>query len=646
MNKNNRDIPSRQEDDPNRRRYSSPEEGEKNLKVCTTTVDADNRRNSKTPSGKKLIEKDDPSKKSEIDLSHVSPKRDLEGDKGKNEPKGEKEAILIQSPTEAIFEAETKPVEESPTKEELKTLSPEKKKPRSRKTKTEKSSKVGFDDKRKAKGGRVRKKAKPRISKPTLEQVIMSRGVAYLEGNMIRMAGGIKLHPGDQIKIGEKEFVLKGRKKKRKPLYLFVGILAVMALLVSFQLLKGKSSGRLIGVILEERSKTFLSDAEIRIKELGKKVKSNQLGFFMFDAVPAGSYILQTSLKGYQTVEDNVTITKKQTTTITLSLSSEDLTGLSKKFSGEIASGTETSAGTIAQGEFGAIRIESNVSEPVVTVDDWRMGTGNKVYKNIYMGKHTVKVTKEGYQDWIQKVEVEPGKTLQLKVNFSEAEEEILTPQTSETWIALAQSQMNSHDFLAAVNSYGQALSLDSNSPEALLGRGLVYIQLDDRAKASKNLTEAAKHYTRQGDFNKAIICHTNLLGLDDQDLESYYNRGLCYLALGRYQKSISDLEKTVELDKKFFSGYLYLGKAYYNSGDYEAAIKNYKKAKKLNCHNQQVYVGLAKAYFAKGKKSSAKKSYEKFKELSTYIDRERMKQDPEWRELLKGIGEKAEAEF
>jgi hypothetical protein len=56
--------------------------------------------------------------------------------------------------------------------------------------------------------------------------------------------------------------------------------------------------------------------------------------------------------------------------------------------------------------------------------------------------------------------------------------------------------------------------------------------------------------------------------------------------------------------------------------------------------------VGLALAYFTKGEKSSAKKSYKKFEELSTYIDREKMKQDPEWRKLLQGIEEKSEAEF
>ena len=645
MNTNHRDLPDGQEDDPNRPKSSSPEEG-KNSKVCTTTVDADKEENSKAPSGKELIEKEDPSKKDEIDLSYASQRTDLSGDKEKTEPEGEKEAILIQSPTEAIFEAETKPVEKSLPKQKLKTTSPEKRKPRYPKTKAEKSSKVDFGGKRKTKERRSPKKTKPRISRPTPEKVVMGKGVAYLEGNVIRMAGGIKLRPGDQIKIGEKEFILKDRERKRKPPYLFIFLLVVIVALISSQLLKGKSSGRLIGIVLEEKSKMFLSDAEIKIKELGKKVKTNQLGFFMFDIVPSGSYALETNLKGYQTIEDNVTITKKQTTTITVSLSPKHLTGFSEKSSEGIVPKTQASEGGKAQNKYGAIRIESNVSDPMVVVDDWRVGTGNKVYKNIYIGKHTVRITKEGYQDWTQKVEVKSGKTLKLKVDLSEKETETHIPQTSESWIALAQTQVNSHDFSTAVNSYDQALTLDPNSPEALLGRGLAYVQLNDQSKALKDLSKAAKRYTSEGDYNKAVICYTNLLGLVDQDLEFFYNRGLCYLKLGRYQKSISDFEKTIELDKKFFLGYLHLGEAYYESGNYEASLKSYKKAKKLNSHSQQVYVGLAKAYFAKGKKSSAKKSYKKFKELSTYIDRERMKQDPEWRELLKGIGEEAESEF
>ncbi|MFQ6002375.1 MAG: tetratricopeptide repeat protein [Candidatus Zixiibacteriota bacterium] len=646
MNINYRDVSHRQEEDPNPSRHSSPEDGERDSKVCTTTVDVEDQGDSKTKSEQEIVEKGDASRESEIDLSFASRERSLGGDEGKTKPGVEEEAISIQSPTEAIFEAETKPIEESPPKETSKSISPKMRESRSQKAKTKQSGKSHLGDKRKTKGGRTSKKTRPRISQPPPGQVIMSKGVAYLQGNMIKMTGGIKLRPGDQIKIGEEKFTLKTRETKRKPIYLFLSILLVISAFLSYQLLKGKSSGRLIGIVLEEKSKMSLSDAEIQIKELGKKVKSNQLGFFMFDIVPSGSHTLLTSLKGYQTTEDKVTITKKQTTTLTVSLSPKHLTELPDKSSGEIVPKTQASAGSKAQDKYGAIRIESNVSEPMVTVDDWRLGTGNKVYRNIYMGKHTVRITKEGYQDWTQKVEVKPGKTLKLKVNLSEKEMDTPIPQTSEDWIALAQTQVNSHDFSTAVNSYSQALALDSNSPQALLGRGLVYIQLDDRAKAFEDLRKAVGHYIDEGNYNKAIICYTNLLGLVDQDLESFYNRGLCYLKLGRYQKSISDLEKAIELDKKFFLGYLHLGEAYYKGGNYEASLKNYKKAKKLNPNSQQVYVGLAKAYFAKGKKSSAKKNYKKFKELSTYIDRERMKLNPEWRELLKGIGEKAEREF
>jgi Flp pilus assembly protein TadD len=638
------DISKRQDDDSNPPKDSLKETGGKNSKIGTITIDADHREAPKTSSKEEPIQKEDPLEKSEIDLSYAPKGTNSGGDTGKTEPEVEEATISIQNPTEAIFEAETQPAEEPLPKEKLKTVVPKERKLGPQRAKTEKRDKVDLAGRSKVKGGQVPKKTKPRISKPTPKQVIMSKGVAYLDGNAIRMTGGVKLHPGDQIKIGEKEFMLKPRQKKRKPLYLFLLIFLAADIFILSSLLKGKSSGRLIGVVLEEKSKMALSNAEIQIMELGKNVRSNQLGFFMFDLVPSGSYTLQTSLNGYQNVKDNVTITKKQTTTVSVSLSPKSLTGLPEKSTEEIApidkSTPENVAfeGTGTKERYGAVSIESNVSEPVVVMDDRTLGTGNKVYKNISMGKHTLRITKEGYQDWTQKIEVKREKTLNLKINLQEAATVIPSPETAEDWIALAQSQMDSKDFTSAVNSYNQALTLNPKSPEALLGRGQVYNQLNDREKAIPDLNKAAEHYTSEKNYSQAIICYTHLLALNDQDLASLDNRGLCYLQLGQSEKSLSDFEKTIELDKKFFLGYLHLGEAYYKSGNYEASLENYKKAKKLNSQSSQVYVGLALAYFAKGEKSSAKKSYKKFEELSTYIDRERMKQDPEWRKLLEGI--------
>ena len=643
MDADRRDIRHRQERDPNRPGHYSPEVGGKNLRTRNPTVYADHLMDSKRRSEKELVEKDPASQRSEIDLSHLSPRTDFVGVKAKGKPGEEKEVISVQSTAEAALGSEPEPVEKSSPQEESKPVSVKRRKPGPRKA--EKSSEASLGVKGKSKGGRVAKKTKPRISKPPLEQVMVSKGVAYLEGNTIRVVGGTKLRPGDQVKIGEKEFVLKARAKKNKLPYLFVFVSLVVGLLISSQLLKGEGSGKLIGVVLEPETKTLLSDAKVHIKELGEEVRSNRLGFFIFDAVPSGSYTLCTSLGGYQATEDKVTIAKKQPTTLTVLLPVNRLTRLSGKSSEGAIPPVGASPGTEGQSRYGAMRIESNVSDPAVTVDDWRLGMGNRTYQGIYVGKHTVKITKQGYQDFTQQVKIKSGETLSLKINLSEAERGTPIPQTSEEWIALARSQMNSHDFSAAANSYSQALILDPKSAEAFLGRGLVYLQVDDRFMALADLGKAAEHYTQEGDYHKAIVCYTNLLGLDEQNLDFLYNRGLCHLRLGQYQESICDLEETVELDKEFFLGYLNLGKLFYKLGDYELSLKHYKKAKKLDSTNPQVYAGLAKAYFAKGKKSSAKKNRKKFKEFSTYVDRERMKQDPKWRELLKGIGEKVDPE-
>jgi tetratricopeptide (TPR) repeat protein len=101
---------------------------------------------------------------------------------------------------------------------------------------------------------------------------------------------------------------------------------------------------------------------------------------------------------------------------------------------------------------------------------------------------------------------------------------------------------------------------------------------------------------------------------------------------------SVSDLKKAVGINKSSFLAHLNLGEAYYRTGDFKNSIESYKRAEKIDSGNYQVFMGLTKAYYAKGDKSKAKKSYKDFEKVSTYINREKLKEDQEWREVLEGI--------
>jgi Flp pilus assembly protein TadD len=577
----------------------------------------------------------------EIDLTRASADTSHLAHRGEAEGSDDDRHISIMHPNDVVFEVETKPEEGEKEKKKEKSIS-EKKRSYSWKSKTEKPIKEEGEEGKRLKKKTVSKKAKSTRVKPMPQPVTMSKGIAYLSGNMIKLTGGIKLSPGDEIKIKDKEFVLRAQPRKKTVIYFSAVCLLILGLLLFSPLFKSKGSGKLIGVVMDERSRVFVPQAKIYLKEADKTVKSNQLGFFMFEPIPPGLYTLEASFSGYKPQRENVTITKDQSTTISVQLLPLSFDNLSSESPSKVASPEEeserlSSTDVSASSDYGALRIKSNVSDPVILVDSRPAGTGNKVYRKIEPGKHLVTATKEGYSDWGGQVTINPGQTLNLNIEL--AEEKTPSPQTWKDYLALAETQRNSNDFTSALNSYNQALALNSNSAEALWGRGHTYMQTGEKTKAIEDLEKARKLFFNGHDYQNAILCFNDLMTFKDKDAGYYLNRGTCFLQLGQYPNSIADLKKAIELDADLFLGYLNLGEAYCKTGEYKLSIETYKRARKLNPNSQQVFVGLTKAYYLKGDQSEAKKSYKKYEELSTYLDREKMKQDSEWSTALKGMG-------
>ncbi len=261
------------------------------------------------------------------------------------------------------------------------------------------------------------------------------------------------------------------------------------------------------------------------------------------------------------------------------------------------------------------------------------------MYKKITPGTHQITVSREGYYDWVGEAKVKPGETLNLQVQLSEDNSSQLSPSTWSDYLNLGKLQKSSGDLTLALSSFDQALSLKPDAPQALQERGSTYLLGGDKSKAMEDLDKAGRLFLSRQDYRDAILCFNDLLTLNDKNPSYPLNRGICFLKLGQYQNSIPDLKKALELDDELFAGYLNLGEAYYKGGDYKLSVEAYKKARKLDSKSPEVWWGLTKACYAQGDKSEAKKSYRKYEELSTYLDREKMKQDPKWNRILKDIG-------
>ncbi len=549
--------------------------------------------------------------------------------------------ISVIDPDDMAYQAEYQPIATEAEKESEAEI-PKKKRSGPFKSREKKDTWSEIEEKKTSRTKTAQRRTSLKPLRTVSQPINVSKGVAYLKGSMIKITGGVKLSPGDEIRIKDKEFVLRCKQKKPTIIYGMAALAVVIGLILFTPLFRSHPNGKLFGVVIEENTRLFIPQAKISLKEAGRTINTNPLGFFVFETIPPGQYTMETSYAGYQTKRETVTITRDQVTTISTQLapvSSSSGTPYPSGSSRGANQETTTSEMNSTGSDFGAVRIRSNLTDPVILVDDKEVGSGNKVYRKITPGAHTIIARKEGYFDWAGEVKVNPGQTLNLEVELTVDKNYHPTPQTSSDFVTLGKSQVNSGDFASALISFNQALNLKPESPEALMNRGSVYLQTGDKTKAVEDLDKAAGLFFSQPDYQSAILCYNDLLTLNDKDPSYSLNRGICFLELGQFQNSIPDLKKAIKLDAGLLPGYLNLGKAYYETGDSKLATETYKQARKLNPKNPEIYVGLTKAYYARGDKSEAKKSYKKFEELSTYIDREKMKQDLKWNGILKDIG-------
>lgn len=81
----------------------------------------------------------------------------------------------------------------------------------------------------------------------------------------------------------------------------------------------------------------------------------------------------------------------------------------------------------------------------------------------------------------------------------------------------------------------------------------------------------------------------------------AYYNRGLAYDSIGKYNWAIHDYNKAIALNPDYAEAYNNRGIAYDSEGNYDRAIKDFNKAIALNPDNAKAYNNRGIAYYNKG---------------------------------------------
>jgi len=181
-----------------------------------------------------------------------------------------------------------------------------------------------------------------------------------------------------------------------------------------------------------------------------------------------------------------------------------------------------------------------------------------------------------------------------------------LLPYRSWPHVALAQALAKSGE-PGANNEYQEALQLDSDSRNAHLGLGALFLAEGDPAQASiqyqaalrvnpedaKALVGEGYVWFTQGKDTQAAEAYEHALRNSPSMVEAHCRLGELLLRQGATEKAVSHLREAVQLDFAYVDAHVKLGEAYEAQSEPELALEQYITAAAVDPDQLQRYYGL-----------------------------------------------------
>lgn len=112
----------------------------------------------------------------------------------------------------------------------------------------------------------------------------------------------------------------------------------------------------------------------------------------------------------------------------------------------------------------------------------------------------------------------------------------------------------------------------------------------------NKSDVQGIEHF-KSGEYNIALEQYNTYLLLHPHDLETLYNRGRCFEAIGQPGKAIEDYDEVLERDPGNYKALLSLSQIYYKEGKYELSINLCANAIMVNKDDYLAHYYKARAH-------------------------------------------------
>ncbi|MGD9519704.1 MAG: tetratricopeptide repeat protein, partial [Armatimonadota bacterium] len=178
----------------------------------------------------------------------------------------------------------------------------------------------------------------------------------------------------------------------------------------------------------------------------------------------------------------------------------------------------------------------------------------------------------------------------------------------AETFISDPERKIESHAFEQAIEQFKQALTLDENYVDALLGLADAQVNLGHQKEAGS--AEAVQAYA------EAVRALEKAVTLAPERADVHAALARAYLAADRIDEALAEADESLKRDAKNVVALNTAGSAYYYRGQLAQAAEYFDRAIKADPRYAQTYVNLGNTYFQMKSWYRAREAYRQALEL------------------------------
>jgi len=510
----------------------------------------------------------------------------------------------------------------------------------------------------------------PNMKMPKPVRSAPSRNIAYFHKNFIQLTGNVHPINGEELVIEDRHYIL--RPKRIKPQYTigaFVILVAILLIIIGKQFISPTmpGSGTLVGVILDDSGRPLANGITLALPATGQSTVSDAFGFFRFNDIPTGTYVIRYSLDDGRTGEEQVSVASDDLTVLSMSTenaaiestagadpqenrtaarrpveeSRQSFRSATGRQSGAPSESRSAPVSPVTQKQYAALKLKTNVDGATLIVNGETLGRGDITYRKLGPGNHTARVVKDGYQPWKGKITLQPGETYTLSVSLQKTPVETTEREyTAEDFYQSGRSMMSKGDVDAAVADFTEAINMDPSMADAYFMRADAYSQTGKTIPAESDYIRAGEIYRTQKRYATALDAFNRAIEINDKSLPALLNRGDIYIIQENKGAALDDYQSAAKCDKNNFRANFELGKLYFSIGQHKDADKRLRKARDIDPSVPEVYHFMMLNYFARDDFNKVKKTYSDFKNRTSEDDVQAFKINPRFDAILRIVGE------